>query len=94
MQKEEVKRLARLVRLDLSDSELDNMTQAMEEMVAFADVIRQSVEGDAATITRVTASAVPASALREDAAAPSVPREELLSNAPSVNGMFTVKGGI
>ena len=45
--KEEVIKLAKLARLDFSDDELDKIIKDMDDIIAFADTINNSVEGDA-----------------------------------------------
>ena len=43
--KEEVIKLAKLARLDFSDDELDKIIKDMDDIIAFADTINNSVEG-------------------------------------------------
>ena len=44
--KEEVIKLAKLARLDFSDDELDKIIKDMDDIIAFADTINNSVEGE------------------------------------------------
>lgn len=92
--KEEMLKLARLARIDFSDDELKKIMKDMDEIIAFADTINNSVEGDAEKIRSVSSSAAPAEKFREDAVKPSLPNEKILSNVSASNGMFCVKGGI
>ncbi|MCH5314900.1 MAG: Asp-tRNA(Asn)/Glu-tRNA(Gln) amidotransferase subunit GatC [Eubacterium sp.] len=92
--KEEVLKLANLARLDFSDAELDKIIGDMDEIIAFADTINNSVEGDAEKIRNVSASATPAEDFREDVVKESLPNEKILSNVNASKGMFCVKGGI
>ena len=92
--KEEVLKLANLARLDFSDAELDKIIGDMDEIIAFADTINNSVEGDAEKIRNVSTSATPAEDFREDAVKESLPNEKILSNVNASKGMFCVKGGI
>lgn len=92
--KEEVIKLARLARLDFSDEELDKIIKDMDDIIAFADTINNSVEGDADKIRNVSSSAIPAEDFREDVVKESLPNEKILSNVSGSKGMFCVKGGI
>ena len=92
--KEDVLKLANLARLDFSDEELDRVIKDMDDIVAFADTINNSVEGDAEKIRNVSSNAVPAEDFREDIVKESLPNEKILSNVNGSNGYFSVKGGI
>ena len=74
---DDVRRLARLARLDLDPDEITAFTQQLGDILEFARQI-QSVETDA-----IADDAQPdASPLREDARLPSLPREEVRAAAP------------
>lgn len=92
--KEDVLKLARLARLDFSDAELDKIIKDMDDIIAFADTINNSVEGDAEKIRNVSSSATPAEEFRDDVVKDSLPNEKILSNVSGSKGMFCVKGGI
>lgn len=92
--KDEVLKLANLARLDFSDDELDKIIKDMDEIIAFADTINNSVEGDAEKIRNVSSTATPAENFREDRVKESLPNEKILSNVNGSKGMFCVKGGI
>ncbi len=92
--KEEVLKLARLARLDFSDDELDKIIKDMDDIIAFADTINNSVEGDADKIRNVSTNAIPAEDFREDVVKESLPNEKILSNVTASKGCFCVKGGI
>lgn len=92
--KEEVLKLAHLARLDFSDAELDKIIKDMDDIIAFADTINNSVEGDADKIRNISAAATPAEEFREDVVKPSLDNEKILSNVNGSKGMFCVKGGI
>ena len=62
--KEEVIKLAKLARLDFSDDELDKIIKDMDDIIAFADTINNSVEGDADKIRNISTSATPAEEFR------------------------------
>ena len=90
--KEEVIKLAKLARLDFSDDELDKIIKDMDDIIAFADTINNSVEGDADKIRNI--STTPAEEFRKDEVKPSLPNEKILSNVNASKGFFCVKGGI
>lgn len=92
--KDEVLKLANLARLDFSDEELDKIIRDMDDIIAFADTINNSVEGDAEKIRTVSTNAIPAEDCREDVVKESLPNEKILSNVNGSKGMFCVKGGI
>lgn len=92
--KEDVLKLARLARLDFSEEELDRIIKDMDDIIAFADTINNSVEGDAEKIRNVSSNAIPAEDFREDIVKESLPNEKILSNVNASKGCFCVKGGI
>lgn len=92
--REEVLKLANLARLDFSEEELDRIIKDMDDIIAFADTINNSVEGDADKIRNISSSATPAEEFREDVVKESLPNEKILSNVNGSKGMFCVKGGI
>ena len=92
--KEEVLKLAGLARLDFSDEELEKIIKDMDDIIAFADTINNSVEGDAEKIRNISSNAIPSEQCREDIVKPSLPNEKILSNVNASKGMFCVKGGI
>ncbi len=94
LEKDEVLKLARLARLDFSDEELEKIIKDMDDIIAFADTINNSVDGDADKIRNVTKSVTPAEDFREDIVKESLPNEKILSNVNGAKGMFCVKGGI
>lgn len=92
--KEDVLKLAHLARLDFSEEELDRIIKDMDDIIAFADTINNSVEGDAEKIRNVSSNAIPAEDFREDIVKESLPNEKILSNVNASKGCFCVKGGI
>ncbi|MBR2134039.1 MAG: Asp-tRNA(Asn)/Glu-tRNA(Gln) amidotransferase subunit GatC [Eubacterium sp.] len=94
IEKEEVLKLANLARLEFSEEELGRIMKDMDDIIAFADTINNSVEGDAEKIRNVSSSATPAEEFREDIVKESLPNEKILSNVNASKGMFCVKGGI
>ena len=94
IEKEEVLKLANLARLEFSEEELGRIMKDMDDIIAFADTINNSVEGDAEKIRNVSSSATPAEEFREDIVKESLPNEKILSNVNASKGMFCVNGGI
>ena len=92
--KEDVLKLARLARLDFSDEELNRIIKDMDDIIAFADTINNSVEGDADKSRNVSSKATPCEEFRADVVKESLPNEKILSNVSGSKGMFCVKGGI
>ena len=75
----QVQHIAELAKLKLNDDEIAKMT---EQLSAILDYAARLNELDTAAISP-TASVVPLSnVLREDAVSPSMPRADVLANAP------------
>ena len=76
--REDVENIALLSKLFVPEEEMDNLTQSMQEIVSFADTINNAdVEGvEFDNINNLS------NALREDVVKPSMPKEEILKNAP------------
>ncbi len=86
--KEEIRKIARLSKLNLSEEELDALTKDMTEIIAFADTISEAVTevGEFDNINGLE------NVFREDVVEESLPREEILQNRDGgVNGYFCVK---
>jgi aspartyl-tRNA(Asn)/glutamyl-tRNA(Gln) amidotransferase subunit C len=81
----EVEHVARLARLALSPEEKERMRQELDGILAYIDKLR------ALDTERVepTSHAVPmTNVMREDAPRPSLPRADMLANAPDPSGDF------
>ncbi len=75
----QVQHIAELARLDLSEQDLNRMTEQLSAILDYAARLQQL---DTEAIPP-TASVVPLeNVMREDAVAPSLPREAVLANAP------------
>ena len=84
---ENLRRLARLGRLELSDAELEAMRPRMESIVAFVDQLKKlDVEGVAPLDHAVDLSNV----RRADEPRPGLSAEAALANAPAVVGPYFV----
>ncbi|HMH49019.1 MAG TPA: Asp-tRNA(Asn)/Glu-tRNA(Gln) amidotransferase subunit GatC [Candidatus Acidoferrum sp.] len=77
--REEVRHVARLARLHLTDDEAERMREQLDAILAYIDKLRElDVEG-----VEPTAHAVPlVNVMRDDALAPCLPQEQALANAP------------
>jgi aspartyl-tRNA(Asn)/glutamyl-tRNA(Gln) amidotransferase subunit C len=80
---EDVRHVARLARLALSDDELVRMRAEMSAILDYMDKLRSL---DTAGV-EPTSHAVPLrNVMREDEPVPSQPREDMLANAPDRDG--------
>ena len=81
----EVDYVARLSRLTLTDAEKERMRRELDGILSYIDKPRAlDTEG-----VPPTSHAVPmTNVMREDEPVPSLPREDMLANAPDRNGEF------
>ena len=83
--REDVQHVARLARLELSEPELVRMQDELSHILAYIDKLR-SVD---TTGVEPTSHAVPlTNVMREDEPRPSLPRADMLANAPEAGGDF------
>jgi len=77
--REEVRHVARLARLHLTDEEAERMREQLDAILAYIDKLSElDVEG-----VEPTAHAVPlVNVMRDDALVPCLPQEQALGNAP------------
>jgi aspartyl-tRNA(Asn)/glutamyl-tRNA(Gln) amidotransferase subunit C len=79
----DVEHVARLARLDLSQAEKERMRRELDGILAYIDKLRALDT----TGVEPTSHAVPVtSVMRDDLEQPSLPREEMLANAPDRQG--------
>lgn len=86
--KDEVRKIARLSKLNLSETELESLTKDLTEIVAFADTISETVDetGDFDNINGLE------NVFREDVVEESLPQEEILQNrSGGERGYFCVR---
>lgn len=82
---DEVRHVAKLARLDLTEDELTRMTRQLEPILGYVAKISQlNVDN-----VQPMAHALPLhNVLREDVIEPPLPLEKVLQNAPEVDGAF------
>lgn len=81
--KEEIRHIADLSMLNLSDADVERYTKDMEQIVEFANKINGI---DTATIEESAFASSATNVFRKDEVKESFERELLLSNAPNSNG--------
>ncbi len=80
--RDQVLRMAKLSRLELSEGEVAKMTESMNQLVEYMAVLKKLDLKDVEPMLAVDTSARP---LRPDELKPSLPKSETFKNAPSVN---------
>lgn len=78
---EEVRHIARLARLDLSEEEIQRYSQQLSDILVYADRLRQIDTGD---IPPTASVLPPRSILREDIPAAGLTLTDLMKNSPDV----------
>jgi aspartyl-tRNA(Asn)/glutamyl-tRNA(Gln) amidotransferase subunit C len=81
-----VRHVARLARIGLTDEVVPKMARELARILDHVAAV-QRVEVPAVVETAAVPP-VPSSALREDATAPSLPRDRVLANAPDHDDVF------
>lgn len=85
----EVEHVAHLARLRLSAEELEQMRTDLSHILDYIDMLKEVDVSDVAPTAQVTELF---NVMRDDAVRPSLPREDVLANAPDAqDGMFHVK---
>ena len=90
--RDEVRRLARLARLELSDAEVELFTRQLRDILEFAEQVNAV---DTSSILEATPGPGPAGddRLRDDDVRPSLDRDDVLALAPGADcdaGLFKV----
>ena len=83
IKKEDIKHIANLSMLNLSDEEIEKYTKDMEQIVGFANKVNE-IDTSSTEISAFSNDNV--NIFRKDEVRKSLRRELLLSNAPSSNG--------
>lgn len=85
---EEVRKVALLARLELTDSEIDEQAKHINNLLQQFEIIEKV---DVTGIEPTSHSIPMFNVLREDVSRPSLPREQVLANAPEAReGCFVV----
>jgi len=80
LSREEIRHLATLVRLGISDDEADRFGEQLSDILEAFEVLQQV---DTTDVPPTAHSIALESVMREDVSAPSLPEEEVLANAPN-----------
>ena len=80
---DEVRQVAKLARLQLSEEEVAPLTEQLDRILSY---VAKLDELDTTAVTPTTHALSLQNAFREDLVQPSLPREEALANAPRDNG--------
>lgn len=91
MEREEIKALARLCRLEFNDERCAEFEREFEEIIAFADRVNCEIAGDNASIREVGGREIPLAELRPDVVGESLPNEKITSNVRAEGGYFPVR---
>ena len=82
IEREQVLKMAKLARLEMTPEELEKMTGSLNQLVAYMDMLKGLDLKNVEPMLSVDASARP---LREDEVKPGLDKEKVFRNAPQVN---------
>ncbi|MFC1929581.1 Asp-tRNA(Asn)/Glu-tRNA(Gln) amidotransferase subunit GatC [Chloroflexota bacterium] len=85
LSREEVLHIARLARLGLIDAEIDKMSEQLSDILENFEILKQV---DTTDVPPTAQSVDLQNIVSEDTVAPSLPPDEILSNAPRREGEF------
>src|SRR5262249_50251143 len=89
IEREQVVHVARLARLGISDDEVELFSQQISAILEAMDVLRELATEGVEPTAQVTGLE---NVMRDDAVRPSLPREQVLANAPQAEaGYFRVQ---
>jgi aspartyl-tRNA(Asn)/glutamyl-tRNA(Gln) amidotransferase subunit C len=89
LSREEVKRLALLARLGLDEDEVERLREQLSNILENFEILQQV---DTTDVPPTAHSIALENVLREDEAAPSLPADQVLANAPNrEEGFFKVR---
>ena len=80
--REQILKIAKLSRLDLSDADVEKMTSSLNKLVDYMAMLKQLDLKDVEPMLAVDTSARP---LRPDENVPSLTKDKTFANAPAVN---------
>ncbi|MFG0333346.1 MAG: Asp-tRNA(Asn)/Glu-tRNA(Gln) amidotransferase subunit GatC [Maioricimonas sp. JB049] len=82
---EQVRKVARLARLKLTDEELQRLAPQLSDVLKYIDILS---EVDTDDVEPMAHAIEVHNVLRPDEAGPSLPREQALANAPNSDGRY------
>ncbi len=82
---DEVRKVARLARLKLTEAEVETFTHQLSDILGYIDLLN---EANTEEVEPMVHAIELSNVLREDRPQTSLPREEALKNAPSSDGHF------
>lgn len=85
LSRDDVRKVADLARLKVSDEELDALANDLRAIIGYVQVLN---EVDTTDIAPMVHAVELSNVLRPDELVPSLPRNEALSNAPKTDGEF------
>ena len=85
LSREEVLHIARLARLGLTESEVDRLSEQLSNILENFEILKKV---DTSDVPPTAQSVALQNVMRDDEVAPSLPAEEILSNAPRREGDF------
>ena len=88
LSEEEVRRVAELANLALSDEEIARMAQDLSGILTHIDKLNELDTSDVEPMAQVLFDAGETATLREDRERPTLPNAEALANAPLAGGGY------
>jgi len=85
LNREEVLHIARLARLGLTDAEVDKMREQLSNILENFEILQ---EVDTTNVPPTAQSIVLQNVMRDDGVVPSLPPDQVLANAPRLEGEF------
>ena len=82
VEKQEIEKLAKLARLEITPEEIEKLQGSLGSLVEYLDLLKQMKLDDVEPMTAVDDTPRP---LRPDVQAEMLPKEKALANAPEVN---------
>jgi aspartyl-tRNA(Asn)/glutamyl-tRNA(Gln) amidotransferase subunit C len=80
--RDQVLRMAKLSRLELTEADVEKMTKSMDQLVEYMKILKEIDLRDVEPMLAVDTSSRP---MREDVNIPSLTKEQAFRNAPAVN---------
>ena len=80
-----VRKVAKLARLAIDEAHVERYTKQLESILGYVDQVKRA---DVTGVEPMAHAAPLNNVLREDVAAPALPRDDALRNAPETDGPF------